>query len=249
MRDEQSKEFLYLIWKDPQTRRNYIVGRLLRGNEYRFEYCEENESARKAGWQGIPAFSDSKTTYSSKELFPTFSSRLPDPKRRDIHKILKKYELDAYDEYELLRRSGARLPIDTYEFIDPIFPEDVTIQRDFYVMGIRHRAACQGENCSALPSVQVDDLLTFKPEPDNENDSMAIRILTTDGSHLGYVPRYFNRGILERLNKRSSYSCRVLEVNQDSNCSECVKVRLNIPSELDAAHHIALQSRYNIISK
>lgn len=236
MQNRQAEEFLYLIWKDPQTRRNFTVGKLTRGNGYRFEYCEENEQAREFGWQGVPAFPDSDVVYSNEELFPAFSSRLPDPKRRDINEILKKYELEVYDEYELLRKSGARLPIDTYEFIDPIFPEDMTIQRDFYVMGIRHKASCRGEDCSALPTVQVGDLLVFCQEPDNENDPMAIRILTASGDHIGYVPRYFNHSILERLSKGNSYSCRVLEVNQDSNCSECVKVRLNIPSEADIMH-------------
>ena len=48
-----------------------------------------------------------------------FSSRLPNPKRRDMDKILEKYGLAQYDGYELLRKNGGRLPIDTYEFICP----------------------------------------------------------------------------------------------------------------------------------
>ena len=55
--------------------------------------------------------------YRSEELFPAFSSRLPDRKRKDIDKILKKYNLDEYDTYELLKRSGAKLPIDNLQFV------------------------------------------------------------------------------------------------------------------------------------
>ena len=47
--------------------------------------------------------------------------------------ILKKYGLDQYDGYELLKRSSGKLPIDTYEFIDPIFPDDETSAGTFFV--------------------------------------------------------------------------------------------------------------------
>ena len=36
-----------------------------------------------------------------------------------MDKILEKYGLAQYDGYELLRKNGGRLPIDTYEFICP----------------------------------------------------------------------------------------------------------------------------------
>ncbi len=78
--------------------------------------------------------------YESDVLFPVFASRLPDRKRRDINKILEKYGLVEFDEFELLRKSEARLPIDTYSFIDPIFSADETVEREFFVMGVRHHS-------------------------------------------------------------------------------------------------------------
>lgn len=227
--NNRKSDFLYLIWKDPQTRRNFTVGKLTRNEKYFFKYCEENSLAKKCGWRELEAFPEEKT-YESETLFPVFSSRLPDPKRRDIKKILEKYDLFTYDEYELLRKSSARLPIDTYEFIDPIFPEDSQIQRDFYVMGIRYSSSCSGIDCSSLPSTFIGDRLKFSPEPENKHDPWAIRVLTQHDEHLGYVPRYYNRAILNRLKMNTSYSCVVLEVNTDENCSECIKVRLNMPS-------------------
>lgn len=225
-------DFLYLIWKDPQTRRNFTVGRLVRGEKYQFEYCEEYTLAEQYGWRKLDAFPEEKV-YESATLFPVFASRLPDPKRRDIQNILKKYELTSYDEYELLRKSSARLPIDTYEFIDPIFPEDESIQRDFFIMGIRHSTPCHGDDCGLLPLIAIGDFLVLRPEPENTNDPMAICVETQNGEKLGYVPRYYNRGILERLSKCLSYSCRVLEINLSKNCSECVKVRFNIPCTME----------------
>ena len=47
-------------------------------------------------------------------------------------KILQKYEMDNYDSFELLRKSGGKLSTDTLEFIDPILSDDVhSIVRKF----------------------------------------------------------------------------------------------------------------------
>lgn len=221
--------YLYLVWKHPQTRRNYIVGKLTHDNGFSFEYCEEFEEAKAQNLPLLDTFPEKKQ-YKSEILFPVFSSRLPDPKRRDISTILKKYEMDEYDEFELLRKSGARLPFDTYGFIDPIFPEDQPIERDFFIMGIRHTSLCGGEDCSLLPPIEVGDSLILRPEPTNPNDSNAIIVETAQGAHLGYIPRYYNQGILYRLNLGQTYSCIVTEINSPQiDCSECIKVRLNIP--------------------
>ena len=221
--------YLFLIWKDPETRRNYTIGKLSYNGRYMFEYCEEAVEAEAAGWQMLGPFPHYEV-YKSESMFPVFSSRLPDRKRRDIAKILEKYGMNEFDEFELLRKSSAKLPIDTYEFVDPIFPDDETVERDFFVMGIRHHADCLGEDCALLPDLQRDDLLTLEEEPENEYDPMAIRVLTRSGKHLGYVPRYYNKPILERLQRGVTYSCKVLEVQTSHKCSECVKIRLNMPS-------------------
>lgn len=223
-----TNNYLFLIWKDPKTRKNYTIGKLSHNGNYNFAYFEAATDAAKAGWEPLEAFPDLNITYESENLFPVFSSRLPDRKRRDIKKILKKYELSEFDEFQLLRKSGARLPIDTYEFVDPIFSDEETIERDFYVVGIRHHAACNGNCCELRPTVHVDDLLQLEMEPQNEHDQFAIQVLTAQGEHLGYIPRYYSQPITERIQKGMTYSCRVIEVATDNNCSECIKVRLNM---------------------
>ena len=126
--------------------------------------------------------------------------------------------------------SGEYPSYNAYEFVDPIFAEDEVVERDFYVMGIRHHSACSGTNCMLLPSLKVGDMLVFEEEPNNKHDPMAIRVLTQTGDHLGYIPRYYNKAILARLHKGMTYSCEILEVNPSQSCSECIKVKLNIPS-------------------
>ncbi len=225
----KQNNYLYLIWKDPRSRSNFTIGKLTRGDKYTFEYCEGLADAESCGWNRMDAFSEDKV-YESDVIFPVFASRLPDRKRRDIGKILEKYGLTQYDEFELLRKSGARLPIDTYEFIDPIFPEAETVECDFFVVGIRHNASCGGNHCELLPEVRPDDLLLLEEEPENKYDPNAIRVLTSKGEHLGYIPRYYNQAILQRLHRGITCSCRVLEVHPEQKCSDCVKARLNMPS-------------------
>jgi len=221
--------YLLLIWKDPETRRNYTVGKLTRGDFFTFQYYGEAENAEEAGWKLLGAFPTYRE-YRSNTMFPVFSSRLPDKKRRDIQNILEKYGLMEYDEFELLRRSGARLPIDTYEFIDPISPDDKEVTREFYITGIRYHSACQGSDCGALPGVKVGDILLLEEEPENAYDPMAIRVLTQEQKVLGYVPRYYNKAILARLHDGMGYSCKITEVNANMrNCSECLKARLTMP--------------------
>lgn len=224
-----TSNYLLLIWKDPETRRNYTVGKLTRGDCFTFQYYGEAENAEEAGWKLLGAF-PTYQEYRSKTMFPVFSSRLPDKKRRDIQSILEKYGLMEYDEFELLRRSGARLPIDTYEFIDPILPDDKEVEREFYITGIRYHSACQGSDCGALPGVKVGDILLLEEEPENAYDPMAIRVLTQEQEVLGYVPRYYNKAILARLHDGMGYSCKITEVNANMrNCSECLKARLTMP--------------------
>lgn len=225
-----NKEYLFLVWKDPKTRRNYTIGKLTKDVNYSFEYCEEYEEAKRNGYQELNAFSKAKY-YTSDEMFPVFASRLPDKKRRDISSILEKYNMDYYDEFELLKRSGARLPIDSYEFINPIFPESEFIIREFYIVGIHYNARCRGAECSKLRNVAINQSLVIKHEADNKNDPNAIIVETPSGEYLGYIPRYYNKAILSCLSKGMTYSCKVIEVNLDENCAECIKVRLSIPSE------------------
>jgi len=134
--ENAGRDYIYLIWKEPTTRRNYIVGQLSKNGQYEFSYGHEVKEAIDNGFELLIPFSDIKKVYKSDNLFPAFSSRLPDKKRRGIEQILLKYDLQEYDEYELLKRSGARLPIDGLEFIDPILKEyNGKINRTFYIAG------------------------------------------------------------------------------------------------------------------
>ena len=111
------KEFLYLVWQCTSNGRQYIVGELSKNKQYEFCYCGEIEEAMRNGFKPLISVSKTDVVYRSEELFPAFSSRLPDRKRKDIDKILNQYGLNEYDAYELLKRSGAKLPTDNLQFV------------------------------------------------------------------------------------------------------------------------------------
>lgn len=229
MSNKNGKDYLYLIWKHPDTRRQYVVGELSKNGLFEFEYGHEIDSAINEGFKKIAAFDDFTKKYSSKNLFPVFASRLPDKKRKGISEILKKYDLHEYDEYLLLKRSGAKLPIDTFEFVDPIFDDEEKISRNFYVAGIRHYLPCTNDICDIKNiNIQLNDKLVLKPEPNNKFDSDAVEIYTSGNIKLGYIPRYYSKQVNRMIKENKDVVCTVIEINPDTNCRECIKVNLSI---------------------
>ena len=71
---KNGKDYLYLIWQDKVSRRQYIVGQLSKNGQYEFCYSNEIEDALEAGFKPLVPFDDLNKTYYSDTLFSTFSS-------------------------------------------------------------------------------------------------------------------------------------------------------------------------------
>ena len=224
----EERDYLYLIWKDNNTRRQYIVGQLSKNGHYEFKYSGEVEQAIKAGFTPLVSFQDIKSVYCSDELFPVFASRLPDRKRKDIGKILEKYCLEEYDAYKLLKMSGAKLPIDTLQFIDPILDFENEFERVFYMAGVRHYLGCNGEECKNSIEVTRGDEVFLEKEPENQYDSNAIKIVNSEGMLLGYLPRYYSQAFTRLINEKRNVSCHVCDVEKEKCCSECIKLVVKV---------------------
>lgn len=113
------KDVLYLVWTNVNTGRKYKVAELYKKDKmYYFKYILDNvKKAQEDGFELLIAFPQINATYENSQLFAVFSSRLPDENRPEIKKILETYGMREYDEFELLKRSGAKLPTDSYEFV------------------------------------------------------------------------------------------------------------------------------------
>ena len=173
---KNGNDYLYLIWKSGQSGQQYIVGQLTKNSRYEFQYCDEVKNAIEDGFAPLLCFPDLNKQYEDEKLFSVFSSRLPDKKRKNIKDILKKYELEDYDEYALLKRSGARLPIDNLEFIDPILDGEKDITRIFFVSGARHYLNCEGDDCLKAVEITRGDEVSLKKDSENKYDINAVQV-------------------------------------------------------------------------
>ncbi|MBU3219538.1 HipA N-terminal domain-containing protein [Clostridium algidicarnis] len=125
-----NRDYIYLIWKDYKTRQRYIVGELSQNGKCEFKYrIEDVNKAIENGFEPLIAFPNINEVYESYDIFPAFSSRLPDKRRKDVKEILAKYKLERYDAFELLKKSGGKLPTDSLEFVDPIFLDETNIEK------------------------------------------------------------------------------------------------------------------------
>ncbi|MDO4292071.1 MAG: HIRAN domain-containing protein [Eubacteriales bacterium] len=221
------KDYLYLIWKCPTNRRQYIVGQLIKNGKYEFQYCEEIEEAKKEGFTLLVSFEDLDRTYECDELFPVFSSRLPDKKRKDIQKILEKYGLEEYNSYELLKRSGARLPIDNLHFIDPILDIKGAFRKTFFVAGARHYLGCEGRECDkAIPIEEGDEI--FLIHENNLHDKNAVRLVNKQQHTVGYIPRYYSEAFVKFIDENRIGRCFVEKIDKENSCDECIKATFEI---------------------
>lgn len=225
---KDGKDYLYLIWKCSSNRRQYIVGQLTKNGQYEFEYCKEIQAAIQAGFTPLVSFEKTDVVYKSENLFPVFASRLPDRKRKDIKKILEKYGLDEYDAYQLLKKSGAKLPIDNLQFIDPILNYKSNFEKSFYVAGVRHYLGCNGNTCENAIPVTIGDQLFCVRESDNLHDKNAICIVDKKHNRLGYVPRYYAEAFVKFIEEGRIEECHVTSVTKEAYCDECIGVLVKI---------------------
>ncbi len=232
---------LEVVWKDLKTRQRFVIGVLTKGRNYVFEYKISNVSqACEKGFNGIVAFPSFSKVYTSENIFPVFGTRLPDAKRKDISEILHKYGLEHYDDFELLKRTGGRLPIDTLEFIDPIILDnlenDIDVTREFFIAGVRHYELCDGKylcdgkensKCTIKLPLKKGDLLGLKQESDNQYDKYAVAVYKSN-EKIGYIPVYYSQAISNAISEGRNINLIVKNFDPDASCQECLKAVLSI---------------------
>ena len=212
------KEELWLIWKEPISRRRYKVGSLTMAKEkYTFTYINpELDDALKVGFNYFPGFEDLTKTYENVNLFTNIKTRLPNIGRPDYLEILNCYNLEKdSSDFEILKATRGRTFTDNYEFV-PAFDKS---KLEFDVAGTSH---CNDLlECKNL--LKINKKLFLEHELSNNVDSNAIKIIFKENDkmyHLGYVPRYYSKELLEELNKGTEYSAMISSLNLESELSD-----------------------------
>lgn len=227
---------LEVVWKDLRTRQRFVVGELTKGNNYTFKYKLDNiGKACEKGFKGIVAFPDFNREYTNTVVFPAFGTRLPDEKRKDIKIILNKHNLDEYDAFTLLAKSGGRSPIDTLEFIEPIALSEAkkdSVTREFFVAGVRHCDLCDDKvdnKCTIKVPLEKEEVLRLQPESENKFDPDAVAVYK-DNYKIGYIPVFYSKAVNQAIQEKFEVSIIVKEFDINACCQECLKVILTIKS-------------------
>lgn len=209
---------MWLIWKQPESRRRYKIGILDYDNsKYTFRYVDpELKEAAKVGFKYFPGFENIQQIYESSEMFANIETRLPNTSRADYLEILNLYNLEVNSsKMEILKATKGRLLTDNYEFV-PAFDSNKV---EFDVAGTRH---CPDvKKCQNL--LKINDKLTLELEQNNEFDSYAIKVIFTKNGnkyHLGYVPRYYSSYLAELLEKNIEYSALIQSLNFESELND-----------------------------
>lgn len=222
---------LWLIWKDPISRRRYKIGSLIKeSNKYKFSYINpELDDAKAVGFKYFPGFENLEKIYLSDNLFPNILTRLPNNTRPDYLEILNCYNLEKdSNDFEILKATRGRTFTDNYEFVPAFDPNKV----EFDVAGTSH---CKDiEECKKY--LEINKRLILEPDTNNLNDSNAIKIIFKENEklyHLGYVPRYYSKELLDELRKGTQYSAMIQSLNfesqlSDENITAVVKLIFNI---------------------
>lgn len=225
------KEELWLIWKNPTTRRRYKVAVLNKeNNKYKFYYSNpELDDAKNVGFNYYPGFDDLTKIYESDTLFTNIMTRLPNESRPDYLEILNYYNLDKdSDEFKILKATRGRSITDNYEFVSAYDSSKI----EFDVAGTSHSKDIK--KCKNL--LKINKKLYLEPEPNNDYDKCAIKILFKENNktyHLGYVPRYYCKQLLKELENGTEYSAMIQGLNlesvlSDENITAHVKLIFNI---------------------
>lgn len=209
---------LWLIWKEPLSHRRFKIGILIKLNDgYEFSYVDpELAEARKVGFNFFPGFNDLSKTYKNNELFINIASRLPNKGRIDYLEILNSYNLDKESsDFDILKATRGRTLTDNYEFV-PAFDLN---KIEFDVAGTRH---CKDIN-KCKDFLKINRVLYLEPEPNNKNDENAVKVVLKENGklyHLGYVPRYYSKELLNELNKGAKYSAMIQNLKFNSPFSD-----------------------------
>lgn len=211
---------LYVGWQDRASRQWFPVGRLTLDDEgiHCFKYLRGARVAReRVGFRGIAQFSDFERTYRSDELFPFFRNRVKSLDRADSEDELHRLGLPDPEvglrPFDILSRSNGRRVTDRFEIYPPPSVEEQTVRLTFFSRGVRHldKETTHRWRSGETPVQPV----RLRPEPDNDYDSNAMRIVDAENWDMGYLPRYYTASFAQLLDVDVDYSIEIYQINSE----------------------------------
>ncbi len=193
---------LFLAWHcrtEGKQRRILPVGRLVRKCsaeklEYEFCYIRGLREAMKDGMRPVFRFDAPDGVWRSPELFPLFTSRIMSERRPDYAQFLRDLHVAQErqtDPLQVLVRSEGIKNTDWFEVFG--WPDCVEgrLVTHFWLRGLRYdgREERIEPVAKALESGQKPVEFEATHEPNTPTDSNAVKLRTSDGDDVGFLPR------------------------------------------------------------
>ncbi|MCA1971089.1 MAG: HIRAN domain-containing protein [Rhizobium sp.] len=207
-----------LNWQDPDDRRWYSVGKLLRYEQfYIFAYTR----GAKMSSRFVPFGNMSRleAIYVSETLFPIFANRVLNEKRPEFSRYATWSDLNRHKDADpllLMARMGGGRATDALQVYPvPERGEDGKYRTVFFCHGISHLSEDSRSQCGSLEDGEV---IYAMLDIQNPFDREAVALRRGDpASFLGYCPRYLAKdiGFLLR-DSENELQVRVKRVNLDA---------------------------------
>lgn len=208
-------ENLLVIWQNTKSRQKYHIGTLSYNTVadiYIFTYAYDVEhrglmEAIKNGFRGIYEFELTNEPKSSNKLFHFFNKRIPNSSRKDYKELLKFFGLaEKHTKMEFLRRTKGKLATDNFELYSPIVRNNLnnTFSLESFIEGWRYY-----DGDKVFERLRVGDKLKMERDYGNEQDKYAVKILTKDNIHLGYVAGVYSEFLSKVLDSKNYYEVRI----------------------------------------
>lgn len=236
---------ILVVWKQPQTRERFVIGRLWHDEE-RFYFQYERSmprslvDAEEAGFRRFRVF-DSDEVVASEHLFPVFRRRIPESwSREDLDSLVDQTDLGEDQlAFQILKLTGGRLATDTLEFLEPVATDEDQgcYEVRFPIAGWRHYA---GE--LVISDMTVGSSIVLEVEPDNDWDVHAVRILSQGGVHIGYVPAVFSWYLADFV-ERGAYEAIVDDIRGIDDPQRRVRVFLRAQLDIGTQQYKPIPAR------
>ena len=200
---------IFLAWREGAGKRRHIVGVLKRNSTQgvRFSYILEGvDTAKKDGFSTYTEFPDVSKEYKDNVL-EIFGQRIMKSERSDISDFFDFWEIDSKykdDKYYLLAHTQGLSPTDNFEFLADYQPTK-TLR---FLTDLASLSSLKLE----ANSVKAGDMLNYVLEPDNEYDSMAVKVFKND-LEIGYIKKIHSKVFYKQ--KEMSLKLKVKAVEQN----------------------------------
>lgn len=206
---------IYVGWQDQKTREWIPVAKLeCAAAGYKLTYTAGAQ--RCQGFSGFGRMNKLDATYFSRDLFPFFENRLIKKSRPEYKKYLNWVGIDNEDPdpLDILQITGGIRSTDNFELFSAPLYDGAKLSLKFFPRGLRyiHGNALDDVNLlkSGAPIFIMHDM-------QNEFDNGALILRTENPKiNIGYIQKYYNKGLKRALDLGFGVRVFVLQINKDA---------------------------------